>query len=150
MKTISDYGDDPFNLCLYDNYLLMANLGGGGNQVEIFDISTPGDMIPAGVIQTAGHNATDVAAIGKYIYVADYYGILVMDGDFPVTCGDADGSRKIDLLDVSATINYLYRGGSVPDVSALDVDGSGKANLLDVSYLIKYMYLGGPAPHCGG
>jgi hypothetical protein len=150
MKTISDYGDDPFNICLYDNYLLMANLGGGGNQVEIFDISTPGDMIPAGVIQTAGHYATDVAAVGKYIYVADYYGILVMDGDFPSLCGDADGSRIINLLDVSTTINYLYRGGSVSDPSALDVDGSGKANLLDVSYLIKYMYRGGPAPHCGG
>jgi hypothetical protein len=150
MKTISDYGDDPFNLCLYDNYLLVANLGGGGNQVEIYDISTPGDMIAAGVIPTAGHYATDVAAVGKYIYVADYYGLLVMDGDFPIMCGDADGSRKLDLLDISATIDYLYRGGSVPDPSALDVDGSGKANLLDISYLLRYLYLHGPAPRCGG
>jgi hypothetical protein len=150
MKTISDYGDDPFNLCLYDNYLLVANLGGGGNQVEIYDISTPGDMIAAGVIPTAGHYATDVAAVGKYIYVADYYGLLVMDGDFPIMCGDADGSRKLDLLDISATIDYLYRGGSVPDPSALDVDGSGKANLLDISYLLRYLYLHGPAPRCAG
>ena len=64
-------------------------------------------------------------------------------------CGDPDGSGKINLLDVSYIISYLYRGGPAPDpIWTADVDGSTKINLLDVSFIISYLYRGGPAPHC--
>ena len=64
-------------------------------------------------------------------------------------CGDADGNDKINLLDVSFIINYLYRGGPAPvPVTSADVDHSGKVNLLDVSGIINYLYRHGPDLSC--
>jgi hypothetical protein len=64
-------------------------------------------------------------------------------------CGDADRSKKINLLDVSYIINYLYHSGPAPvPVMSADVDHSGKINLLDISYIISYLYRSGPAPSC--
>jgi hypothetical protein len=67
----------------------------------------------------------------------------------PESCGDADGNGKINLLDVSFIINYLYRGGAAPNpLWKGDPSGDGKINLLDISYLINYLYRGGPNPFC--
>jgi Tol biopolymer transport system component len=64
-------------------------------------------------------------------------------------CGDADGNGKINLLDVSYIISYLYRGGPKPEpIKSADVDNSDKVNLLDVSYIISYLYRSGPKPVC--
>jgi hypothetical protein len=64
-------------------------------------------------------------------------------------CGDADRNNKLNLLDVSYIINYLYRGGPTPvPWQSADVDHSGKINLLDVSYIISFLYRGGPPPSC--
>jgi hypothetical protein len=64
-------------------------------------------------------------------------------------CGDADGNEKINLLDVSFIISFLYRGGPSPNPQkSADVDHSGKINLLDVSYIINYLYRNGSAPNC--
>jgi hypothetical protein len=64
-------------------------------------------------------------------------------------CGDADNSGRINLLDVSFVISYLYRGGAAPNpLSVADVDGNGIINLLDISYIIDFLYRGGPAPQC--
>jgi hypothetical protein len=63
--------------------------------------------------------------------------------------GDADGSGKINLLDVSFIINALYRGGGQPvPFEAADADGNIKLNLLDVSSIINFLYRGGSAPVC--
>jgi len=64
-------------------------------------------------------------------------------------CGDPDGSKSINILDVTRLINYLYKEGSAPDpLEAGDIDGDGKINILDISYLINYLYKGGPHPDC--
>jgi hypothetical protein len=62
--------------------------------------------------------------------------------------GDPDGSGKINLLDGSYLITFLYRGGPPPkyDYHTADMDCNGKINLLDMNYLIKFLYRGGPAP----
>jgi Tol biopolymer transport system component len=64
-------------------------------------------------------------------------------------CGDADGNGKINLLDISYVINYLYRSGPPPNpMAAGDVNNSGKVNLLDISYTINYLYRSGRKPAC--
>jgi hypothetical protein len=64
----------------------------------------------------------------------------------PYKKGDADHSGKINLLDVSSIINFLYRGGPDPGLYEGDADSNGKINLLDVAYIINYLYRGGPPP----
>jgi hypothetical protein len=74
-------------------------------------------------------------------------GALGIGCDF--VCGDANTDGKINLMDVSFIINYLYRGGPAPDpISLADVDHSEKIDLLDVSYIVNYLYREGPAPSC--
>jgi hypothetical protein len=64
-------------------------------------------------------------------------------------CGDANSDTKVNLLDVSHLINYLYRSGSAPNpIRSADADHNGKINLLDVSYIISFLYRHGPAPNC--
>ena len=64
--------------------------------------------------------------------------------------GDANGNGKINMLDITYIINYLYKGGSPSPCRAEgDVDGNGITNMLDVMYLINYLYKYGPAPNCG-
>ena len=64
-------------------------------------------------------------------------------------CGDADGSESINILDVTAIINYLYKGGPAPDpIVSADVNNSGNLNILDVTTIINYLYKSGPALNC--
>ncbi len=64
-------------------------------------------------------------------------------------CGDIDGGGTINILDITFLINYIYKGGQVPqNLSVCDADGSSIINILDVTYLIKYLYKGGASPVC--
>ncbi|PKK82194.1 MAG: hypothetical protein CVT49_15030 [candidate division Zixibacteria bacterium HGW-Zixibacteria-1] len=65
----------------------------------------------------------------------------------PVGSGDVNGDGAVNILDVTALISYLYKGGQAPEpLEAADPNCSGNVNLLDVTYLISYLYKGGPAP----
>ncbi|UCD93602.1 MAG: thrombospondin type 3 repeat-containing protein, partial [Candidatus Zixiibacteriota bacterium] len=64
-------------------------------------------------------------------------------------CGDADGSRVINLVDLTFIINYLYKEGPEPDPDeSADADGNGSVNLVDATHLINYLYKEGPEPVC--
>jgi hypothetical protein len=66
-------------------------------------------------------------------------------------CGDADGNKDINILDIVFLINYKYKGGPAPNPEvAADVDSDGNVNILDIVYLINYKYKSGPAPNCMG
>ncbi|MEW5925213.1 MAG: dockerin type I repeat-containing protein [Candidatus Zixiibacteriota bacterium] len=61
--------------------------------------------------------------------------------------GDANSDCHTNILDASFIINYLYKGGMLPQpYGAGDINGDCKENLLDVSYLLYYLYRGGPIP----
>lgn len=65
------------------------------------------------------------------------------------TCGDANGDGTVNILDVTRLINYLYKGGPIPDPpEAGDANGNGTINILDVTHIINYLYKGGPDPIC--
>ncbi len=61
--------------------------------------------------------------------------------------GDANGDGTITVSDVIYLINYLYRGGTVPDPPAAgDTNSDGQTNVGDVVYLVNYLFHGGPPP----
>ena len=64
-------------------------------------------------------------------------------------CGDVNGDRTMNILDVTYLIYFLYKGGPAPiNYMAADTDGSGAVNLLDVTRVIAYLYKNGPSLNC--
>jgi hypothetical protein len=64
--------------------------------------------------------------------------------------GDANGDGRLNALDVTFILNYLYKGGEAPsDLDYADPNGSCVINALDITYLINYLYKGGPGPKAG-
>jgi hypothetical protein len=64
-------------------------------------------------------------------------------------CGDANGDSLANVSDVIYLINYLFKGGKVPDpLQVANVNGDGLVNVSDVIYLINYLFKGGSAPVC--
>jgi PKD repeat protein len=64
-------------------------------------------------------------------------------------CGDANGDGRVNALDITFMINYLYKKGAAPEPNqAADVNHDGRINALDVTYMINCMYKGGDPPDC--
>ncbi|GEM_PF-5188759 len=61
--------------------------------------------------------------------------------------GDANGDCGVNILDISFLINYIYKGGQIPQsLGAGDINGDCKNNILDAAFLVSYLYKGGPIP----
>lgn len=76
--------------------------------------------------------------------------LLNLHIDVMYLCGDVDIDGKINLLDATFLIRWLYKGGPEPeDFERANVNGSGQINILDITFLITYLYKGGPEPPCG-
>jgi hypothetical protein len=68
----------------------------------------------------------------------------------PRPWGDVNGDWVVNVGDVVALVNYLYRGGSPPEsLNEADVNGDCVVNVGDIVYLINYLYKNGPAPLAG-
>jgi Zinc carboxypeptidase/Immune inhibitor A-like, MAM domain/Dockerin type I domain len=68
---------------------------------------------------------------------------------FPYFCGDANGDKVVNIKDITYLINYLYKGGPIPDpIQAGDANGDGIMNIKDVTYLINFLYKEGAIPVC--
>ncbi|MCX6832251.1 MAG: thrombospondin type 3 repeat-containing protein [candidate division Zixibacteria bacterium] len=62
-------------------------------------------------------------------------------------CGDADGSRAVDISDAVYLIAYIFSGGAAPNpLPAGDADCGSNIDISDAVYLIAYIFSGGPAP----
>ncbi|MCH2586105.1 MAG: HYR domain-containing protein, partial [Planctomycetes bacterium] len=58
--------------------------------------------------------------------------------------GDSNSDGEINISDVSFTLLYLYRGGSVPPcLAASDSNGNGSVNIVDVIFTLSYLFRGG-------
>lgn len=63
------------------------------------------------------------------------------------TCGDADGSGEVNLVDIVYHVNWIFAGGPAPiDEAAGDCNCDCRPNIGDAVYLVNYLYLSGPAP----
>lgn len=51
--------------------------------------------------------------------------------------GNLDGDEGLDADDVTALVDYLLNGGSLPEGADADVDGNGAINIADVTKLIE-------------
>jgi len=71
---------------------------------------------------------------------------LIVNGG---NCGDVNGDGLVNLLDIIALIQFLYKPNS-PAVPLMggDCDGNAKIDILDITYLINNLYRGGPSPNC--
>ncbi|SYZ74462.1 putative Streptopain [Candidatus Zixiibacteriota bacterium] len=110
--------------------------------------------IPAGATSDLFNN---IGLEGFGTYAPMFYGPVVQfspkhtDGLIGIIykCGDANNDETINILDVSALINYLYHQGFPPlPLGRGDANGNGTVNILDVSTLISFLYRGGTAPIC--
>ena len=74
---------------------------------------------------------------------------IVVENEYGMTRGDANGDGVLDVADVTYMINYLFMGTSAPDpLGAGDCNCDGEVDIADVIYLINYLFLGGSSPGC--
>ncbi len=59
---------------------------------------------------------------------------------------DDDPQDQVDISDVVAMVDYMFRGGTINCVDEANVDGIGGVDISDLNYLVDYMFNGGPAP----
>jgi hypothetical protein len=63
--------------------------------------------------------------------------------------GDVTADEVVDLADAVFLLNYLFKGGSLPDpLAAGDATCDGVVDLADVVYLLNYLFKGGEPPEC--
>lgn len=61
--------------------------------------------------------------------------------------GEANGDGQTNLSDAVFTLDYLFRGGSVPAcIDAADADDNGNVNITDPVFLLNHLFSSGPAP----
>src|SRR3989338_4428558 len=57
--------------------------------------------------------------------------------------GDVDDDGRVRLTDAIKSLNYLFRGGTVPKCfDASDVDDSGSIDLTDQIRILRYLFKG--------
>ena len=74
---------------------------------------------------------------------------MVRFESFIIRPGDASGDGVVNAADVVSLINYLFRGGDLPDLLCRgDTNGDAVVNPSDVVRLINYLFRAGPPPEC--
>ena len=62
---------------------------------------------------------------------------------------DGDIEDKVNVVDLTYLVSYLFSGGSVPpcwDEGNVDGDDQNKINVIDLTYFVAYVFGGGPPP----
>ncbi len=72
-----------------------------------------------------------------------------MPYDCLAVCGDCDGDRVTNILDIMYLVNYKFKGGPDPfPLVAADVNADGSVDVLDIIYYIDYKFKGGQPLVC--
>ncbi|MBI3871874.1 MAG: S8 family serine peptidase [candidate division Zixibacteria bacterium] len=99
----------------------------------------------------------DTARLGSQPYVLQFISPVVSfvpvfhsgTMDVKVTPGDIDYNGVLDIVDVVAEVNYVFRGQALPNPpDRVDVNCDGTYNIVDVIKLIDAAFRGGPTPSC--
>jgi len=67
------------------------------------------------------------------------------------TPGDLDGDSNVTILDLTAYVDRIFRGGSpVCQIDAADLNGDCDGpDIADLTYMVDYIFRGGDVPMCG-
>jgi hypothetical protein len=83
-----------------------------------------------------------VQSLHDYMYAT----VLDIMNQEEIVCGDADGSRDIDIADVVYLVCYIFSDCAAPPLQAADVDCDDEITIADVVYLVNFIFSGGAAP----
>jgi len=80
------------------------------------------------------------------LYSYMYAKVLDIMNREEIVCGDADGSRDIDIADVVYLVCYIFSGCAAPPLQGADADCDDEITIADAVYLVNYIFSGGAAP----
>lgn len=141
---------------LFEGYSYQMESSGGTGTITFSDITdalvgTGLSMSSDGLISgtPGGTGIIDLTVQAEDEVGATDSKLLSFQIIIPYICGDANGDEIVNILDITYTISFLYKGGPAPDpYEAADVNDDATVNILDITYLINHLYKGGPAPVC--
>jgi hypothetical protein len=169
--------DNPPEFDTYPTQLDNADNGSFSNQFMAADDDMFADLIEYHILSGPGEINTQT---GEWMYnpyceeIGTLYNLEICASDPTHSCpqsntelhalvelnitieppqlGDVNADNLINLLDITYLINYIYKGGPVPEpeYAAGNVNGIEGLNLLDITYLIAFIYRDGPPPVCPG
>ena len=140
----------PGTPIVYDLYLSTDNSFPVGPNTTIYSDLNESEFLPPSPIQTDTTTFWRVVTRDR----ADNFSTSVT---FSLThtnffCGDAnnDGSETSNILDLTFIVDYIFRGGPLPEIlAAADLDGSGgNPNIIDLTTLVDFIFRGGAQPTC--
>jgi Dockerin type I domain len=88
-------------------------------------------------------NITDWKPIIDDYSSGKFWSILEWGNPF---CGDVDNNQKVNVVDLSRFVGYLFGGGGpLPAPANADASGDGSVNIIDVTKLVQFLFAtGGP------
>jgi hypothetical protein len=106
----------------------------------------------AGDVNKDGYAELMVGAIGNDAGGSNAGRAYVYSCTVAYLCGDVNSDAEVSVSDVVYLINYLFKGGPVPQcapmISCADANGDESVTVSDAVYLINYLFKGGPIPMC--
>jgi len=109
------------------------------------------DTDPASYFEVVGYRgAFGPAAEGNLSALwARSWSHLYERGIFPYICGDVNYDDNVNILDIVALINTIYKGGSgYFPIQSGDTNNDGNTNILDIVNIINYKYKAGADLTC--
>ncbi len=113
------------------------------NLVYSIDASAPSGLISIDTQTVSGRKTTVSSVWG------DYFPNTYSAGKLLIGCthGDANCDAAVaNILDVTAIVDFMFRGGPPTDPVGGDVSGNGIKNILDLTYIVDFLFRGGPPP----
>ncbi len=134
-----------------DGYSEFPYLEPGYGRILIMCFVVSPDAVPGQetTIRVGSYGSYDPVFHGSIYGFEHDYRPAALSGTvrLKATCGDADGSRAVDIDDAVFLVNYIFAGGPPPDPEESgDADCSGGLDIDDVVNLIAFIFSGGDAP----
>lgn len=89
------------------------------------------------------YNSNEWISLSELQSIGKYWSILEWGNPF---CGDVDNNQKVNVLDISKFVTYLFGGGGpLPGYGNADASGDGRVNITDVTKIVGFLFAsGGP------